>query len=95
MDLFKFISYEPTPNAKQMGFAVVTYNHSLILRYKIIPLKTGMGFFIASPSCMINDVFKPAFAVDSGIEKEAVESMIRTKVNEILIKETAQKRGAY
>jgi len=80
MNNFQFISYAPTPGEKHLGIATINYHGKLILRYKIMPTKDGSNFFPVPAAYKVGETYQSAFTLDSNIEKEEVENLIKIHV---------------
>lgn len=75
-----FISYAPTPgDDKCLGVATIEYNGPIVLRYRLVPNKTG-GNFLAPPSCKVGDKYEDGFEIDSTRQKLQIEEMIRQRI---------------
>ena len=90
MNQIEFISFVETPNEKHLGIATIKLYGKVFLKYKIVPNKDGSGFFCSAPSCKItkdgNDIYTPAFLVDSRGEEEEIKELIHTAVKSSLRK---------
>lgn len=95
MNKFEFISYTPTPGEKHLGIAAVTYHAKLILRYKIVPTKDGNSFFPVPAAYKIGDVYAPSFILDSNIEKDEVENLIKAGVKKMIANQTQTQPSTF
>lgn len=88
MGNIEFLNYIPTPNEKHLGIATIRIDKRIILRYKIVPMKEGSGYFPTASSYKITedgvDRYIPAFILDSNFEKEEVESLIKSNVKRFM-----------
>ena len=84
MNKFEFIKYEPTPNEKHMGIATVNLYGKILAKFKIVPTKDGSNFFPASPSVKVGDSYCSALVLDSNIDKEEMDMLIKTRVKHYL-----------
>ena len=76
-----FISYKPINNdEKCLGVATVEYTGPIVLRYRLVPNKTG-GNFLAAPAIKIDDKWHDGFEIDSTRKKLEIEEMIRHNIN--------------
>ncbi|MEK6882481.1 MAG: hypothetical protein AABY22_22865 [Nanoarchaeota archaeon] len=87
MNPFEFIKFEKTPGEKYQGIAYVKAWGKIILRYKIIPTKDGVGYFVGidchkKPG--VEGKYEDAFMLDSNGDKELIEDMIRKVVNQAM-----------
>ena len=94
MNPIEFIAFHETPNEKHMGIATVKLYGKIFLKYKIVPNKDGSGFFPSAPSYKItkdgNEVYTPAFLVDSRGEEEEIKELIHSAV-----KSAIRNKGQY
>ena len=87
MSPFEFIKFEKTPQEKYLGVAYVKAWGKIILRYKIIPTKDGIGYFIGidchkKPG--VEGKYEDAFMLDSNADKEFIEDMVRKATNQAM-----------
>lgn len=80
----QFISYTPTPGEKYIGVSAITTTVKARVLYKIIPTKDGSSFYPVTTSVKIGDSYSSAFVVDSNIEKEEIENIIKQGVKKAL-----------
>ena len=88
MNPIEFISFIETPNEKHLGIATIKLYGKIFIKYKIVPNKDGSGFFPSAPSYKItkdgNDIYTPAFLVDSRGEEEEIKEIIHSAVKSAL-----------
>lgn len=79
----EFIKYEESKNEYQLGIATIRYE-GIVLRYKIVSRKEGVGYFPAVASYKVDREGQPeylkAFVVDSRSVEEEIENTIREGV---------------
>lgn len=94
MNPIEFISFTETPNEKHLGIATIKLYGKIFIKYKIVPNKDGSGFFPSAPSYKItkdgNDIYTPAFLVDSRGEEEEIKELIHSAVKSAL-----RNKGSY
>lgn len=102
MQPYEFLKFLPTPNEKHIGIATVRLYGKLILRYKIVPNKDGSGFYpvpasykVPDPAGGSADHYIRAFMIDSEMEKEELESLIKSHVQAILMPPQSVAQPAY
>lgn len=89
----EFKSYQPTPGEKYLGIVTVK-RHNDIIRFKWVAKKDGKGCFASSCSIKIvedgQDVYLPAFLLDSLTEREEMDTIIRRGVNAAIAEQTGR-----
>ncbi len=86
---FEFMDFVPTPGEKHLGIARVKFYGKIVLRYKIVAKKDGLGYFptVASykmPTPDGSDSYASAFTIESNSDKEDVEQLIRVNCRRYL-----------
>lgn len=93
MSNIEFLNYLPTPSEKHLGIATVKMYGKIILRYKIVPMKDGNGFFPTPASYKITDEngerYVPAFMLDSNFEKDELETLIKANIRRYMTNGTS------
>jgi len=83
----KFLKYELTPECKHIGIAHVLLFNKIVLRYKIVPTKDGLGTFVAMPSYKREqngeERWHHWFLLDSQSFAEEVTDVIKDEVYKI------------
>ncbi len=83
----EFIKYIPVENEKYLGIVTVKRKGDL-LRFKWVLKKDGKGTFPSACSIKMvqegQDVYLPAFVLDSMQEKEEMDEIIRVGVNKTI-----------
>lgn len=78
----RFIDYEKTPNSGlQLGVATIEMYDKIILRFKVVQRKDGVGFFIGSPSVKVGEKYLDAIEIDSSKEIKAIDDLIRLNID--------------
>lgn len=80
MSDYQFMKYEPCQGEKYLGIATIKLYGRIILRYKIVGTKDGLGYFPAAASYKQpgqGDQYYSAFLVDSNSEKEEIENIVK------------------
>lgn len=86
MSKVKFLCYEETPSVEgQKGIATVIILDEIILRFKLVNRKDGVGFFISSPNLRGNPdgekmTWLEGHAFERNSLKEEVFTLIRDEV---------------
>ncbi len=93
MSNYKFISYTKTPGEKHWGIAAISVDDKILLRYKIMPNKEGNSFYPVPASYKIDDTYVPAITIDSNIQKEEIETLIRTWVKKAISSYNSSRPG--
>jgi hypothetical protein len=89
MNKFEFIKYEPTPSEKHMGIATVNLYGKILAKFKVVPTKDGSNFFPAAPSIKIGDSYSSCIILDSNIDKEELDMLIKIRVRQLLNPQSA------
>jgi hypothetical protein len=88
MSEFEFVNFEKTPEEKHLGIASVKAYGKILLRYKVIPTKCGKGYFISPFRARIvadeQEIYTPAFVIDSKIDDEEITTVIRAGIKSYL-----------
>lgn len=84
MSNYKFISYTKTPGEKHWGIAFVSIDDKILLGYKIVPNKEGNDFNPFPASYKIGDNYVQAFTIDSNIQKQEIETLIKSWVKKAI-----------
>jgi hypothetical protein len=85
MNNLEFLDYTPTPSEKHLGIATIKWGN-LILRYKIVPLTKGEGFFAVTASFKVKDPYTNedkyvhAIDIDSRSEETRVLDFVKSHV---------------
>lgn len=85
---FEFLSYEPDDQKKILGVATIRAWGKIILKYKLVLKKDGLGWFTAPAGSVRNgydetgkDRYEEAFMIDSRYDCQVVDKLIRENVN--------------
>jgi len=79
----EFVKFEPIEDEKCLGIATVKLYEKIVLRYKIIPIREGGGYFPAPASYKLSDdKYIASFMIDSRTEEEEVINMIRENLKQ-------------
>ena len=86
---FEFLDFTPTPSEKHLGIAKVKFYGKIVLRYKIVAKKDGLGYFPTVSSYKMptpdgSDSYAPAFTIESNSDKEDIEQLIRVNCRRYL-----------
>ncbi len=90
MNKFEFIKYEETPTEKHMGIATVNLYGKVIGKYKIVRTKDGTNFFCASPSIKMLDKYDNVITIDSSVDKQELDNLIKENVRKCMSPHTAK-----
>lgn len=69
----KFISYQKVENQHYKGIVTISYK-DLILRFKVIPLKSGSGCFCAPISFKFGDDYVSSFETTDPKELKSIQT---------------------